>query len=133
MRTFPLTLVTLSVAAVAGATPLRAVQRRSNVLTAEEIERAKPNVGTAFDIVETLRPRWLQVRELSRIPGKADEPVRSTPVYVYLNDVNMGSVDYLKTIPAETVLEMRWLSANETASRYGPTDGQAAIVVKLKR
>jgi len=45
----------------------------------------------------------------------------------------MGEVDYLKTIPAERVLEMRMLSANETASRYGPTDGQAAIVVTLKR
>ncbi|HYT98824.1 MAG TPA: hypothetical protein VEK85_00510 [Gemmatimonadales bacterium] len=133
MRTFPLTLVTLSVAALAGATPLHAVQRRSNVLTAEEIERAKPNGGSAFEIVETLRPRWLQVRELSRLPGTAGEPLKSTPVYVYVNDVNMGSVDYLKTIPAETVLEMRWLSANETAGRYGPTDGQAAIVVKLKR
>jgi hypothetical protein len=31
------------------------------------------------------------------------------------------------------VLELRWLSANEAASRYGPTDGQTAIVVTLKR
>jgi len=47
--------------------------------------------------------------------------------------MNMGSAEFLKTIPLEDVLEMRWLSANETASRFGPTDGQAAIVVTLKR
>jgi len=45
----------------------------------------------------------------------------------------MGGADYLKTIPVETVLELRWLSQNEAASRFGPTEGYAAIVVTLKR
>src|SRR2546428_13468968 len=121
MRTFPLTLVTLSVAALAGGTPLHAVQRRSNVLTAEEIERAKPNGGTAFDVVETLRPRWLQERELSRIPARADEPLKPTPGNVHLNNVNIAPVDYLQTIPSVAVLGMLWLIDNATASRYGLT------------
>ena len=132
MRTVRLTLVTLAVAVLAGGAPLRA-QRRGNVLSTEEIERAKSNVGTAYDLVQTLRPRWLQVHELTRLPGRADEPVRTTPVHAYVNDVDMGQVDYLKTIPVETVLEMRWLSQNEAASRFGPTEGYAAIVVTLKR
>src|SRR5439155_1256377 len=83
---------------LAGGAPLRA-QRRGNVLSTEEIERAKSNVGTAYDLVQTLRPRWLQVHELTRLPGRADEPVRTTPVHAYVNDVDMGQVDYLKTIP----------------------------------
>jgi hypothetical protein len=132
MRTVTVALVTLAVATLAGGAPLDA-QRRSNVLTTEEIERSKGNVGTAYDLVQTLRPRWLQVHELSRLPGRADEPLRATTVHAYVNDVDMGQVDYLKTIPAETVLEMRWLGANEAASRYGPTDGHTAIVVRLKR
>src|SRR2546425_12906234 len=89
MRTVTLTLVPLAVAPLAGGAPLRA-QRRGNVLTTEEIERAKANVGTAYDLVQTLRPRWLQVRELSRLPGRADEPLRATPVHAYVNDVDMG-------------------------------------------
>ena len=76
MRTVRLTLVTLAVAVLAGGAPLRA-QRRGNVLSTEEIERAKSNVGTAYDLVQTLRPRWLQVHELTRLPGRADEPVRT--------------------------------------------------------
>ena len=133
MRSVTLTLVMLSLVALAGGAPLHGQHRRNKIITAEEIEREKANINTAYDAVETLRPRWLELHEVSRIPGRATEPLKATPVRVYLNDVNMGEVDYLKTIPAERVLEMRMLSANETASRYGPTDGQAAIVVTLKR
>ena len=58
-------------AVVLAAAPLRA-QRRSNVITAEEVERAQPNVGTAYDAVQRLRPRWLaRPREVMHLPGPA--------------------------------------------------------------
>ena len=133
MRSVTLTLVMLSLVALAGGAPLEGQHRQNKVITAEEIEREKANINTAYDAVQTLRPRWFELHEVARLPGRADEPLKATPVRVYLNDVNAGDVDYLKTIPAERVLEMRMLSVNETASRYGPTDGQAAIVVTLKR
>ncbi|MGH2667930.1 MAG: hypothetical protein ACREMM_11310 [Gemmatimonadales bacterium] len=117
-------------AVVLAAAPLQA-QRRSNVITAEEIERAQPHVGTAYDAVQRLRPRWLKSRELV-LSGRPDDPLQAAQVHVYLNDVDAGDVDYLKTIPAERVFELRWLSGNQAASRYGPTDGPA-IVVTLKR
>jgi hypothetical protein len=133
MHTMRMTLLSLSLAALSAAVPLRA-QRRSSVLTAEEIERAKASVSTAYDLVEMFRPRWLEQHELARLPGTPNAPLRDVAaVRVYLNDVSRGDVTYLKTIPAASVLEMRWLSANEAANRFGPTDGQAAIVVTLKR
>src|SRR5438445_13612142 len=64
MRTVRLTLVTLAVAVLAGGAPLRA-QRRGNVLSTEEIERAKSTVGPAYALVQTLLPRWLHVHELT--------------------------------------------------------------------
>ncbi len=131
MRTVAVTVLSLSVATLAGQSPL-AAQRRSNVLTSEEIQRA--NVGSAYDAVQTLRPRWLQgPRELNRMPANADATARPAGISVYVNDVSMGDVDYLKEIPAGTVLELRWLSSFEAASRFGPTEGQSAIVVTLKR
>ena len=134
MRIAALRLLALVVGALAVGAPLGAQQRRQkNVLTAEEIDHWKANMSTAYDVVSMMRPHWLKVRELSKLPGRRDEPVQGTPVNVYLNNQNMGSAEFLKTIPLEDVLEMRWLSANETASRFGPTDGQAAIVVTLKR
>jgi hypothetical protein len=132
MRATTMRLVTLALATVCSVSTLQA-QRRSKSLSAEEIEKSNVVANTAFDLVETLRPRWLQVHELVRLPGTPGSSPQSTPVYVYVNDVNMGPVDYLKTIPARNIQELRYLDQNETASRYGPTDGQVAIVVILKR
>lgn len=127
-----MTLLTLALATV-GSVPTLHAQRRSKTLSAEEIEKSNAVANTAYDLVETLRPRWLEPHELSRLPGTSTSMPQTTPVYVYLNDVNVGQVDYLKTIPAKNVQELRYLNQNETANRYGPTDGQVAIVVTLKR
>jgi len=43
----------------------------------------------------------------------------------------MGGVEYLKTIPAEHVAKIRWDSANEAGSRFGPSEGPV-IEVTLK-
>ncbi len=133
MRTVGLGLSVLSIVAFMAGAPLHAQRGQRNLLTAEEIERAKASIATAFDAVEMLRPRWFQRRELARLPGTPTEPLQDITVRVYLNDHVAGGADYLKTIPVETVLEMRWLSQNEAASRFGPTEGYAAIVVTLKR
>jgi hypothetical protein len=132
MRTVGVRLLVLSVVAFTPGARLQAQRGDREVLTAEEIERAKANVSTAYDAVEMLRPRWFRKHELARIP-RPTEPLQDISVRVYLNDHSMGGADYLKTIRVETVLEMRWLSPNEAASRFGPTEGYAAIVVTLKR
>ena len=108
-------------------------QKRSSVITLEEIERAGPTVGTAYDAVNTLRPRWLRApREMLQLPGSGRE-AQIARVHVYMDDHDMGDVDYLKDIPAVRVQELRWLSPFDAASRFGPTEGQAAILVTLKR
>ena len=107
-------------------------QRKSNVLTAEEIERANLTASNAYDVVEQLRPRWFATRGLARLPGSPSAPLQGASVRVWLNDHNAGYADYLKTIPANRVQQMRWYSQNEAASRFGPTD-DSAIEVVLKR
>jgi hypothetical protein len=112
---------------------LEAQKHDKNVITLEEIERAQPSVRTAYEAVQMLRPRWLQRRELSRIPQRSsDISSHSSQVHVYLNDHDQGDVEYLRSIPAERVLELRWLGANEAGSRFGPTAGPV-IVVTLQR
>lgn len=122
-------LVLLTTSFLLAAAPLRA-QRRSDVITAQEIERLGASVSTAYDVVRTLRPRWLRSPGV-RLQGRPDDLVRAERVHVYFNDVDAGDADYLKTIPAERILELRWLSLNQAGSRYGPTDGPG-IVVTLK-
>lgn len=115
---------------VLAATPLQS-QRNSDVITAEEIDRLQGRPSTAYDAVEMLRPRWLKVREAFGLAPSGDL-VRAEGPHVYLNDRDQGDVEYLKTIPAERVMEMHWLSANHAAILYGPTSSPG-IVVTLKR
>ena len=130
MSTILRTLLVLSLVVLAAA-PLRS-QRRSDVITAAEIESVRGKGGTAYEAVETLRPRWLKVRDVFLEAGEGGGLVKAEAPHVYLNDVDAGDVDYLKTIPAERVAELRWMSANHAASRYGPTNSPG-IVVTLKR
>ena len=78
-------------------------------------------------------PLAAQRRNNVRMPANADAAARPAGISVYVNEVSMGDLDYLKDIPAVRVLELRWLSPFEAASRFGPTEGQAAIIVTLKR
>ena len=115
-------------AAVLAVGPLEA-QRRP--ITAAEIEKAGVSVTTAFEAVTLLRPRWLQAPlETTQQPGSWSDP-RMGQVRVYQDEVDMGSVDYLKSIRAEYVATLRWMSANEAGSRFGPSLGPV-IVVTLK-
>ena len=122
------TLLVLAVVMAAGA-PVQS-QRRSDVITAAQIDSAVGKGASLYDVVESLRPRWLTKHEVYM--GGPGELIKAEGAHVYVNDVDAGDTDHLKTIPAELVVELRWLSANQAASRFGPTSGPA-IVVTLKR
>jgi len=94
----------------------------SSLITEEEIERARPNAGTAFDVVHLLRPRWL-------LGGVAD--ARTAQVHVYIDDQDKGDADVLKSIPADLIYTLKYMSMTEVGARFGPSSGPG-IVVTLK-
>jgi len=103
----------------------------STLITQEEIENARPNVGNAFDVVQLLRPRWLgRAREVLTLPGPGTD-VRMSEVHIYLEDRDRGDVEFLKTIPAELVYSLKFMSTTEVGARFGPSSGPG-IVVTLK-
>src|SRR2546428_14134217 len=55
-------------------------QRKTNVLTAEEIEHAKLTTTNAYDVVEQLRPPWFATRGRAKIPGGPTSPQQAAPV-----------------------------------------------------
>lgn len=131
MRT--LHVATLTIAALVLGRPLVAQRFQKNVLTAAEIDNGA-QITTAYDAVSRLRPMWLNPSDVTiQSAGTVGQSVQIAKVRVYVNDFNVGDVDYLKSVAAESVQEMRFLSQNETAGRYGPTDGQVAIVLTLKK
>ncbi len=132
MRTPTIAVLTVAVATFVGNVPLHGQHWQKNVLTAEEIAKQGDNITTAYDAVARLRPRWLHPSDVT-MQSVVAPSVQPAQIKVYLNDFNAGDIDYLKSIAAENIQEMRFLSQNETASRFGPTEGQVAIVVKLKK
>ena len=132
MRTPTIAVLTVAVATFGGYVPLHGQHWQKNVLTAEEIEKQGDNITTAYDAVARLRPRWLHPSDVT-MQSVGGPSVQAAQIKVYLNDFNAGDIDYLKSIAAENIQEMRFLSQNETASRFGPTEGQVSIVVTLKK
>lgn len=104
----------------------------STLITEDEIERARPNVGNAFDVVQLLRPRWLRVREMVQLPNASGglDP-QMAQIHVYIDDRDKGDVEYLKTIPAESIYSLKFMSMTEVGARFGPSSGPG-IVVTLK-
>jgi hypothetical protein len=103
----------------------------SSLITEEEIEHARPNVGNAFDVVQLLRPRWLgKAREMVRLPGQGTD-AQMSEVHVYIDDRDRGDVEFLKTIPAELIASLKFMSMTEVGARFGPSLGPG-IVVTLK-
>src|SRR3954462_6622410 len=111
----PLCVAVLSASALAAQRPPKS---SSTLLISAEIERT--GVGNAFDAVQRLRPRWLRAREVLSLDNNAPRMAR---IRVYIDDRDQGDLEYLKTIPAERILTLEFVSVNEAGARYGPSEG----------
>src|ERR1051325_11934424 len=100
MRT--LHAATLIIAALAVGRPLAAQHYQKKELTAEEIEKGA-QITTAYDAVSRLRPMWLNPQDVTFQSAGAGQSVQVAQVRVYVNDFNVGDVEYLKSVSAESV------------------------------
>jgi len=119
-------------ALVASAAPAQSKPKSSSTLiTQDEIERARPSVGNAFDVVRLLRPRWLgRAREMVLMPQPGSD-ARMAEIHVYMDERDKGDIEFLRTIPAELIYSLKYMSMTEVGARFGPSSGPG-IVVTLK-
>lgn len=110
-RILCLALLAVLVGCASSANGRRSLQSR-NVITTEEIESL--NVSTAYEVIQQLRPHFLQGRGQSSI----QDPGSSMPV-VYVNGVRYGPPSVLQGIRAMDLREIRYLSASDATTRYG--------------
>jgi hypothetical protein len=101
----------------------------STLITEDDIERAGSSVASAYDVVQLLRPRWLKQRHaVLNLPGVTPGDTGWPEFSVFVNDYEMGGLSYLRSVPAEQVYTMRFLSMNEVGARYGPTNGPGIVL-----
>jgi hypothetical protein len=92
-----------------------------NLLTQKEL--LDQHFLSAYDAVEALRSQWLQ-------PRGPDSFVSPSQVWVYIDNVKLGNVESLRTVPVSTIMSIRHFSANEATARWGV--GHAAGVIYVQ-
>jgi hypothetical protein len=102
-------------------TASRPAASRPNVLSAEEIQKA--HIANVFDLVSSLRPRWLTTRGV-------DSFQKPSEIQVYLGNTRMtGGPNALREISSLGVTKIEWVDPISAASRWGLDHGAGAIVV----
>ena len=82
-----------------------------DVVTAVEI--AATPAQNAYDLVNRLRPRWLQQPRAASISGGR---VRNQVIVVYLDGARLGGADALRSISASGIKSMRYYDAVRAAA-----------------
>lgn len=102
----------------------------SRQITEADIERLGSSAANAYDVVQTLRPQWLRKRnDILNLPGVTAGDTGMPEFSVFVNDHEMGGLNFLRALPAEQVYSMRFLTMNEVGARYGPTNGPGIVIV----
>lgn len=146
-----LTVAMLALVALGGAASAQTgekvkVKRDRNLITEDEI--ASSQVTNALQVVEKLRPNFLRRAERQQtVYGRNRGSDQATPasggditdgtsggmeVRVFVDGNELGGPRDLQRIPANTVLEIRYLSAADAQQRFGPRYAGGVIDVKLK-
>jgi hypothetical protein len=114
-------------AAACASTKADTGERRSDVLTREEILGAEAN--NLYDVVRRLRPRWLQVRSTRSLNME-------TEIAVMQNDMYLGAAESLKEMAPELAYEIRYLEGARAATAIpGLMSGrhiEGAIIVSTR-
>lgn len=99
-----------------------------NVITAAQIEAEGLEGATAHEAVERFHNEWL----LGSPATSPTDPPRLFPT-VYVNDIRMGEIETLRTVPGGDILEIRFLDPRDADFRYGTGHRGGVIVIRTKR
>ena len=100
-----------------------------NLITAEEIA-SSGGLENALDAVQRLRPGMLRPRTTTFQSGNQAAGV---PVLVYSDEVKLGGIENLRSIPIGQVREIRYLSATDATQRWGTGHSSGVIQVIIRR
>ncbi len=98
----------------------------SNVITREELQQF--NARNAYDAIQRLRPRWLQVS------GGPRSFSIETEVVVFQDNMQLGGQDVLKQMGVEGIYEIRYMdgtTAKASLPGLGDRHLQGAILISM--
>lgn len=104
-----------------------------DLITQAEL-RAAPS-GTAYTMVQSLRPQWLRSRGMAITAGQLNDEVvggRILPV-VYLDGTQWGDIRALDAIDSDSLEQIEFMSALDATTRYGTGHAGGVIHVRTQR
>ena len=122
-----LVLVLLAAGCVATTRPATRVGGPRDPIT--EVEIARLDAASAYDVVQRLRGTFLHSRGITSLE-RAD---RGAWPDVFVDGTYLGSIPELRGIPANTIHEVRFLNAGDAMLRYGPGHAAGVIQVTTRR
>ena len=126
-------VLALLLAIVARPDTLSAQQKQRgdrNRISKDDMAEVLASVNTAFDVVRTLRPQWLNPPALRQSTATVmGDGGGATDVVVYVDDLRQQSKDDLKTVKATTILEIKYLDQNRAIQMRGPGHEMGVIEV----
>jgi hypothetical protein len=99
----------------------------SDVITREELQAL--NVRSAYEAIQQLRPRWLQV-----MGGPRSFSIE-TEVVVFQDQAQLGNQDALKLVGTEGIYSIRYLdgvTAKASLPGLGDRHLQGAIIISMR-
>lgn len=96
----------------------------STLITQEEVRESTGR--NAFEVVQFLRPRWLQKQGAVAMRSDGD-------VVVYLDRTRLGGPDMLRQVEKAVVLSIRFFDASGAQARFGMDHPYGAIQIVTER
>lgn len=121
-------LVSILTATAVACTPApfnASLMARRDVLFAPEIVQSR--VLDTYQAVSQLRPEFLKMREPYLRSSRANN------LRVYLDEIDIGGVDALRTIPIDQVTAIRYVNPDDAQFRWGGEHPQGVILVSTAR
>ena len=94
--------------------------RNPNRLTREEV--VATHTTSTFEAIRMLRPNWLRKRGAMSVTQSSD-------IMVYVDNVQIGGVQSLHSIPVTSITSVQFLDAATATQRWGTGHVHGAILI----
>lgn len=107
----------------------------SNLITQSEISAVIGQVENAYDLVEKLRPQMMRSRAstFGAVREDGTQGGQQITVQAFVDDIRLGELTNLRTVPATTVHEIRYISATDATQRWGTGYMSGVVQVITKK
>ncbi len=120
-------VVALVVAALLADTSAALAQKKSrDVITRAEILKSAQRDGDLFTAIKAMRPHMFEKPRGNRsLSGSYTDLLA-----IYIDKIRQPGPDALSQLPANTVVEVRYMDPNQAQNEFGVTANGGAIIVK---